>query len=469
MEADRLFSAPGLIDALPHIWQQNVMNDLHAHAAQNKDVVVILDDTLTGTQSLQNIPVLTTRNAQSFTAEFASETNAFVVLMNTRNLSPIDAKALYRRVTHNLLEAEQQTGRGFTVISRGESNLLGHFPGDVDAVSQVLQTTYDGVLFIPALSGSYTVDDVHYIYENNADALPAVQTKYAADYAFGYQTSNLREWIEHRTRGKVPAEAVDSISIETIRQGGPQAVKDQLLQLENGRYCVVNAAHRRDLDVVALAARLAEREGKRFYYRASSEFAGAYSGIAPQPVADVKSLPMGNGVGGLVVIGSHAQRSTEQLIALLASSEVTGIEVRVESLLHDDSQRAEVMRCSEILESSLQYSDVVLYTSRRIIGADDPTHAMIVTQRVNAGLISIINGVTATPRYLAVKGSITASDIATRSLNVRRAVAMGEIVPGAPVWAIGSNKHGQRKRSFVIMPGEVGEQDTLLQLVRSLR
>ena len=468
MEARRLLTEPGILDGLPAVWQNNVLDDLKHYAQQHKRITVVLDDTLTGAQALPDVPVLTSRSVEAFTAEFERGANSMVVLMNTRNLSPGDARALYQRVTRNLLEAQQHTRRPFTIVSRGESNLLGHFPDNFTAVSAVMPSQFDGVLFVPALSNSYTVNNTHYLLVDG-EYVPASQTPYAGDYAFGYDTSNLREWIAQKTGGTVPAESVASISIETIRRGGANAVRDQLMSLENSAFCVVNAAHRRDLDVVALGARLAEEAGKQFYYRGSSEFAAALSGIAPKPVLNPRDLHMGDGVGGLVVVGSHVQRSTEQLIALLASGEVTGIEVRVESLLHDESQRAKVARCSDILETALQHSDVVLYTSRRIIGADDPIHAQIVTQRVNTGLVSILNGVRARPRYVLVKGSITASDIVTRSLNVKRAVAAGEVAPDVLAWTIGNGNTGLPKRTFMIAPGTVGEQDTLLHLVRSLR
>ncbi|MEL6268936.1 MAG: four-carbon acid sugar kinase family protein [Chloroflexota bacterium] len=468
MEANRLHVSPGLLDMLPDVWQQNLDETLNAAAQQQKRMTVVLDDTLTGARAMYNTLVLTGRDTDTFTAAFESDAHSIVVLMNTRNLSLKDAAALYQQVARNLLEARQRTGRNFRIISRGESTLLGHFPLDVDAVSRVMPAAFDGVLFIPGIEGSYTVDDTHYI-DNGEDYVPAAEAQYAEDYAFGYRRSDLREWLAEKTGGRVAAGDVEAIRIETIRQGGPRAVRDQLLTLRDGTYCVVNSAHRRDIDVVALGVRLAEQEKRHFYYRASSDFAAAYSGIAPQGQLEPHTLPQGDGVGGLVVIGSHAQRATEQLIALLASSEVTGIEVRVESLLHDESQRAEVARCSDILDSALQQGDVVLYTSRRIIGADDPAHAQIVTQRVNAGLVSIINGVTARPRYVVVKGSITAADVVTRSLNVKRAIALGEVAPGALAWQIGNGRSGQPERSFIVVPGHAGDQDMLLHLVRQLR
>ncbi|MEM6530064.1 MAG: four-carbon acid sugar kinase family protein, partial [Chloroflexota bacterium] len=465
---NRLFDSPGLLEHLPEIWHQNLDQPLHAIARQHNRMVVVMDDTLTGSQAMHNTPVLTNRQVSGFAATFESTAHSMVILMNTRNLSRTDATALYRRVTHNLLEAQQRTGREFVIVSRGESTLLGHFPLDVEAVGQAMPTRYDGVLFVPGINGSYTVDNIHYI-EQDDDYLPAAETNHARDYAFGYNNSDMRTWIAEKTGGRIAAASVQAISLDTIRRGGPQAVRDRLLTLQNGAFCVANTAHRRDIDVVALGAHLAEQENRRFYYRASSDFAAAYSGIAPQPPVQPDDLPTGDSVGGLVVIGSHARRSTEQLIALLASSEVTGIEVRVESLLHDESQRAEVARCSDILESALQQGDVVLYTSRRIIGADDPAHATIVTQRVNTGLVSIINGVTAHPRYVIVKGSITAADVVTRSLNVKRAIALGEVAPDAVAWQIGNSSTGQQKRSVVIIPGNTGEQDMLLHLVRQLR
>lgn len=68
-----------------------------------------------------------------------------------------------------------------------------------------------------------TVDDVHYVREGD-QLIPAGQTPLAGDKAFGYRSSNLREWVAEKFEGNnVPkcqsistAELRESDSIEKI-------------------------------------------------------------------------------------------------------------------------------------------------------------------------------------------------------------------------------------------------------------
>ncbi|XP_075653873.1 uncharacterized protein LOC142624220 [Castanea sativa] len=78
--------------------------------------------------------------------------------------------------------------------------------------------------------GRYTIDDVHYVADSDK-LVPAGDTEFAKDAAFGYKASNLREWVEDKTCGRIPASKVTSISIQLLRKGGPDAVFERLCNL----------------------------------------------------------------------------------------------------------------------------------------------------------------------------------------------------------------------------------------------
>lgn len=62
------------------------------------------------------------------------------------------------------------------------------------------------------------MDDVHYAREG-PELIPAGQTPFAADKAFGYRSSNLRDWVSEKIEKKdVPN--VQSISIAELRGSG---------------------------------------------------------------------------------------------------------------------------------------------------------------------------------------------------------------------------------------------------------
>jgi uncharacterized protein YgbK (DUF1537 family) len=45
----------------------------------------------------------------------------------------------------------------------------------------------------------------------------------------------------------------------------------------------------------------------------------------------------------------------------------------------------------------------------------------------------VVRSLTTKPRFLLVKGGITASDVATHGLDIKKALVMGQILPGVPV------------------------------------
>ena len=63
--------------------------------------------------------------------------------------------------------------------------------------------------------------------------------------------------------------------------------------------------------------------------------------------------------------------------------------------------------------------------------------------------------------------SITSSNIATKALKIKRATVLGQIKPGIPVWK--SESEGAYKNvPYIIFPGNVGENDTLMEVAEML-
>ena len=103
---------------------------------------------------------------------------------------------------------------------------------------------------------------MHYVAEGECRA--AADTEFARDTVFGYQASDLRQWVAEKTGGRIPAHTVASVSLEDIRRGGPQQVMTRLMGLTHGCVCVVNAASQRDLEVFVQGLLAAEAHGGAF-------------------------------------------------------------------------------------------------------------------------------------------------------------------------------------------------------------
>lgn len=133
-------------------------------------ILVVLDDDPTGTQTCHAINVLTTWTVAVLRNELAATSlgSGFFILTNSRALHPDDARKLITEICENLKQAAQQTGKQFEVVLRSDSTLRGHFPLEAEAVEDVLGESDVWILTPFFLQGGrYTIDDVHYVAEND--------------------------------------------------------------------------------------------------------------------------------------------------------------------------------------------------------------------------------------------------------------------------------------------------------------
>jgi uncharacterized protein YgbK (DUF1537 family) len=395
---------------------------------------------------------------------------ACFLLTNSRSLSLAEAQALNTTIGHNLQEAARDVARRFVVVSRSDSTLRGHFPGEVEALAEALAQDFDAWLLIPFFQegGRYTIDDVHYVAEGEW-LVPAAETEFARDAVFGYQSSELRQWVAEKTGGRIPAQTVASVSLEDIRRGGPQQVMTRLMALPHGCVCVINAAHQRDLEVFVQGLLAAEAHGRRFLYRTAASFVPIRADIAPRPLLSPAELAMPASGGGLIIVGSHVPRSSSQLAALQSQPDVVSVEVQVQALLAETQYDAEVARVTQTIEQALRRdADVVLFTSRALVTGADAPSTLAIGQRVSAGLVAVVRALATRPRYLLAKGGITSSDIATQGLGVKRAMVLGQILPGVPVWQLGPETR-YPGLGYIVFPGNVGGPQALAEVVLGLR
>lgn len=465
----RFTNKDALLNGLPPEWSADCLYAIRQQASRRS--VVVLDDDPTGTQTVHGIPVLTEWSVEALRTEIVNDLPCFYILTNSRSLPLTQAQALNEEIAHNLRRAAEICQRDFEVVSRSDSTLRGHFPGEVEALAGALGKPLDGWLIIPFFleGGRYTVGDIHYVAEGD-QLIPAGDTPFARDRVFGYQNSNLREWLEEKTGGRVRASEVASISIEDVRVGGPARVAEKLMLLTGGQMCVVNAASYRDMEVFVLGLLQAEAKGKRFLHRTAASFVRVRSGIEPRALLKKSDLQLPAYGGGLVIVGSYVPKTNTQVAELLRRAEITGIEVSVDALL-DSRREGEIARAAEGASIAMGHNrDVVLYTSRRLVTANvnDRIEANLsIGRSVSDGLIAILGRITAVPRYLVAKGGITSSDIATQGLNVKRAIVRGQILPGVPVWRLGEESK-YPGLDYIVFPGNVGTGDSLAEIVQTL-
>jgi len=442
--------------SLPPPWPHDLMPVIREQLAKRAAKVVVLDDDPTGTQTVHDIPVLTEWSLERLKLALSENGPGFYILTNSRAFTTAEACRINREIGERLQTAAAATKSEFVCISRSDSTLRGHFPDEVTALSGETP-----LLLCPYFEagGRYTIGDVHYVAEGD-QLVPAGETPFAKDATFGFKASNLRDWVVEKSKGTITPDRIRSLSLDDIRQKGPEAIAEQLM-LANGMVCIANAACQRDMEVVVLAQIMAESRGQRLMGRTAASYVATRMGLAPRPLLGGHDLARDVPGGGLIVVGSYVPKTTEQLQHLLDGSSIERVELNVQSL---NESAAITQRVDALLSAG---KDVVLYTSRQLVTGADADASLRFGQSVSATLVRMVSALKTSPRFFIAKGGITSSDLATRALGVKRALVRGQILPGIPVWQLGEESRFPGM-NYVVFPGNVGGADALLHAYQKL-
>jgi uncharacterized protein YgbK (DUF1537 family) len=431
-----------------------------------KSKLVVLDDDPTGTQTVHDVPVYTTWSIEVLKEALSQNSSLFYVLTNSRSLVEEEARALAVEIGNNLRIAAETTNQTFRVVSRSDSTLRGHYPGEVDALLEGLQQKVDAHIIVPAFfeAGRETIEDVHYIHQGETYT-PVNETPFARDKVFGYQHANLKSWLEEKTAGRIREADVLSISLETLREDGAEAVTKILLE-SNHKAVIVNATTYTDLDIFCLGLLEAEAQGKRYLYRTAASFVVSRAGLKKRELLRAEEFKLGPQRGGLVMVGSYVPLTTQQLAHLQSHVDIHSIELNVADLLKDNGVmvREAIREVNRWLEAA---KDVVVYTSRELIETHGEKKHLAIGEAVSQSLVEILRGINVRPKYILAKGGITSSDLATKGLGVKKALVKGQLLPGIPVWELGEESKFPNL-PYIVFPGNVGAEDALTQGVLEL-
>ncbi len=435
----------------------------------------VLDDDPTGSQAVHDVQVVTVLDEEAYAAALGGPAGTCFVLTNTRSLDEPAAVEINQRAARGLIAVAERTGVRLQLISRSDSTLRGHVMAEVAALQAVRRAAagreFDGVLLVPAFleAGRVTAGDIHWA-RLGADLVPVGETEFARDATFGYRASDLRDFVAEKSGGTIRPGDVASIGLADIRLGGPSRVQELLAQVRDGRWVVVNATEYSDLDTVACGVLRAEADGHSFLFRTGPSFVRALLGMGPKaPLRGAQIWPPGSPAAsghGLVVVGSHVGQTSRQVAALIARGGVTGVELDVPALVRGDSVITPAVRQ---VAAALGHSDVLLYTSRTVVAG-----GLAIARAVSAALSQIVRETLAAagspgrarPAWIVAKGGITSHDVAVYGLGIRRAEVVGQLFPGViSVFRPLEAAPGAIGRPFVVFAGNVGDEETLRQVV----
>jgi uncharacterized protein YgbK (DUF1537 family) len=430
--------------------------------------IIVLDDDPTGSQTVHSCLLLTRWDPETLKLGLQDSSPIRFILTNTRSLPPAKAEEVTRSVCGALKEVMAELGCEQAIfVSRSDSTLRGHYPLETDVMAAELGP-FDAHFLVPAFfeGGRITRNSVHYLRVGER-WVPVHETEFARDAVFGYHHSYLPDYVQEKTQGRIRAEQVERLTLEQIRSG----CLPRLLALQGNICCVVDGETQADLDRFAQDVLAAASQGKRFLFRSAASLLTALAQLPPQPVLPEQ---MGRFVRsdrpGVVIVGSHVQKSSQQLARLLQEPETQGIEVEVRRLLDPDAELLPGI-LAQVHSAYEKGLTPVVYTSREELTFEKDAVEMRLAfgQKVSRLLMGVVQGLPEGIGYLISKGGITSNDTLSVGLNLPAVRLLGQVYPGISMVITPSDHPRFPNLPVVLFPGNVGEADTLLLLHRRLK
>lgn len=429
---------------------------------QNQPKIIVIDDDPTGSQTVHSCLLLMQWDVATLKQGLADSVSIFFILSNTRAMNPERAAATTQEICRNLQTAISEVGiKDFLVVSRSDSTLRGHYPIETDIIAQELGG-FDAHFLTPAFfeGGRVTVDQIHYLLIDGVKT-PVADTEFARDSVFAYSHSYLPDYVAEKTQGKIAPEEVIRFSLDNIRTG---EIQPRLSKLTDNQCVVVDGECQEDFDLFATEILQATAQGKRFLFRSAASLLTSLAQLGEQPIAPeamASYRPTNN--PGVVLVGSHVQKTTQQLKHLLQQDQVAGIEVDVKRLRdrHQDKDAMLGSILAAVEQIFTQNKTPVVYTSREELSFDDVQQRLQFGTIVSALLMEVVQGLPRSIGFLISKGGITSNDVLSVGLNLTQARLLGQIVPGCSVIRTEKTHPQFPNLPVVLFPGNVGNQGDL--------
>jgi uncharacterized protein YgbK (DUF1537 family) len=174
---------------------------------------------------------------------------------------------------------------------------------------------------------------------------------------------------------------------------------------------------------------------------------------------------------GLVVVGSHVGLTSRQVAVARDRGGLAEVELDVAAVADPARRDAHLADATRQVVSTLDRSEVLLFTSRELLRGRDSTESLEISRRVSTAVTEVVRAaLAARPAWVVAKGGITSHDVAVRGLGIRRAKVLGQLLPGMvsvfrPIDAapevVGT--------PYVVFAGNVGDETTLASVVDVFR
>lgn len=430
---------------------------------QNQPKIIVIDDDPTGSQTVHSCLLLMQWDVATLKQGLQDEIPIFFILSNTRAMNPDQAATVTQEICHNLKIAIAEVGiKDFLVVSRSDSTLRGHYPIETDVIAEQLGG-FDAHFLTPAFfeGGRITTDSTHYLLIDGVKT-PVATTEFARDSVFAYSHSYLPDYVAEKTQGKIEAESVVKFDLADIRQN---KIQQSLKNLNNNQCVVVDGENQADFDLFAQAILEATAGGKRFLFRSAASLLTSLAQLGSQPTSPENMTSYRpTDKPGVVLVGSHVQKTTQQLKQLLQAEQVVGIEIDVK-VLRDRPEAKNAMIQSTLQQVEQVFNQgktPVIYTSREELSFADVQQRLQFGTTVSSLLMEVVHGLPKSISFLISKGGITSNDVLSVGLRLTKARLLGQILPGCSVIRTEGSHPQFANLPVVLFPGNVGKQDSLL-------
>jgi uncharacterized protein YgbK (DUF1537 family) len=435
-----------------------------------KPKIIVLDDDPTGSQTVHSCLLLMRWDIETLLKGLNDEAPIFFILTNTRAMTPEQARAVTKEVCQNLKKAIAASEvKDFLVVSRSDSTLRGHYPIETDVIAEELGG-FDAHFLTPAFfeGGRVTIDSIHYLIVDGVKT-PVDQTEFARDSVFGYHTSYLPDYVAEKTAGKIPASAVTRILLSDLRNN---TIEPQLQNLTDNQCVVVDGETQADFDAFATAILSTAATGKRFLFRSAASLLTSLAQLERQPIApEAMAQYKPTSQPGVVLVGSHVRKTTQQLKKLLAQSETQGIEIDVTRLHDEPAQRNFLLtETLHLVEQAFKLGQTpVIYTSRQELSFDNIQARLDFGSLVSSLLMDLVQRLPRDLSFLISKGGITSNDVLSTGLNLQAARLLGQILPGCSLVRTPTTHPQFPNLPVVLFPGNVGDEEGLVTVWHRLK
>lgn len=456
--------------------EQYVESLLEKEIKKNNKTFVVLDDDPTGVQTVHDVPVYTNWEKETLRQAFAEKNNLFFILTNSRGFTEEQTTKAHKEIADVVDEAAKEAGVEYVFVSRSDSTLRGHYPLETEILKENYEyhtgTTIDGEILCPFFKegGRFTIDNIHYVKYGD-ELVSANETEFAKDQTFGYSSLTMPEYVAEKTDGKYHAEDVTCISLKDIRSMDIFKIEEALMQVKDFNKIIVNAVDYIDLKIFSIALYRAMNKGKLFMCRTAASLVKVMGGVTDQPLLERGQMIVKETQnGGVIVVGSHTEKTTKQVEELKKLTDIEFIELDATLVADEEAFEKEVQRCLRLEEECIKAGKTVCcYTTRSLIKADtgNKEDELRLSVKISDAVQSLVGRLEVIPAFVIAKGGITSSDVGTKALRVIKANVLGQIEPGIPVWQTGEESKFPMT-PYIIFPGNVGEVTTLREAVEKL-